>query len=228
MKDLKILPQSILDCYAPERLKEIVASGALPPELQWEYDWSLKRYGYGSEYPLTRCDELEAEFARVNGNGLFIDPKPKFDVAIRWAALMNDRRKTDAYSLRIANEDFLTGRYFGYFVILFPHRDADGSLHGLTAYRLTGEGFGDEDLWSRFGAPECIELDAKGNLIVDAEPLPFDGSDNPAPEQLALWRKKWRALRKFKAAHHGRTPQQEAEYQIRRISWKTKFRERKL
>lgn len=135
--------------------------------------------------------DLEAQFLEQHGNGLYIDSPQRVDLAQAWAAMMDSRHGTRHYSQWLENEVY-TGRYFGYHVVLFPMLGADGIPAGLTAYRLTGDRFGSTAKW--FTAPERIVLDAEGEMVATAKPLPLGGCNNPTPEALRQWRREWFAL----------------------------------
>ncbi|MBQ6615697.1 MAG: hypothetical protein IJH67_04945 [Thermoguttaceae bacterium] len=159
--------------------------------------------------------EGERRFLEQHGNGLFVDVPARVDLVNRWAAMMDSRHGTKEYSqMLVSNIYFATGRYFGYHVVLFPKLDADGLPAGFTAYRLTGDRFGATAKW--FDAPERIVLNDLGEMVPTAKPLPLGGTDNPTPEALRQWKREWRELWKYKDAHNGRTPEQEAKYQERR------------
>lgn len=159
-------------------------------------------------------DELESQFVEQRGAGLFVDVPPRVDLASRWAALMDYQFNTRQYSQWLETEFFGTGRFYGYYVILFPLLGADGYPAGFTVYRLTGERFGEGEKW--FTPPRAIELDAEGHLIPDVRPI------EETTENTRQWNARIKELARFKDAHHGRTPHQEAEYQKRRKQWRQK------
>lgn len=171
-------------------------------------------------------DLLESQFIEQYGGGLFIDNPQRPILASKWAALMDSQFNTRQYSQWLKDEPYLTGRYFGLHVILFLKLDADELPTGLTAYQLTGRGFGESDREGARGYfktdPLSIELDAKGHLITGVKPLPLGGTDNPTPEQEAQYRKEWKELRRYKDAHHGRSPEEEAAHQEKRKQWRQK------
>ena len=163
--------------------------------------------------------EKERQFLEQHGNGLFVDGHARVDLVDRWAKMMDSRRGTNDYSQMLdSNVYFATGHYFGYRVVLFPKLGADGLPDGFTAYRLTGDRFGATVKW--FDAPERIVLNDEGEMVPTAKPLPLGGTDNPTPEALRQWRREWRELWEFKRTHHGRTPEQESEFQKRRKRWR--------
>lgn len=162
--------------------------------------------------------ELELQFLEQHGNGLFLDVPARVDLASLWAEMMDTRHHTRQYSQWLENGYFATGRFFGYFVVLFPMLGADGIPTGFTAYRLTGERFGSSAKF--FTAPERVILNDLGEMVATAKPLPLGGSDNPTPEALRQWRKECRDLWKFKRLHKGLTPEQEAEKEERRRRWR--------
>ena len=129
---------------------------------------------------------------------------------------MDNRHRTRAYTQWLA-AGYVTGRWFGYHVILFPITSIDGIVPaGFFAYRLTGAGFGDK--WA--DAPEWIELNQKGKLVPDAEPLPLGGHYFPTPGAVEQYRRDWRALRRYKQSHGGRSPEEQAAYEERRRRWR--------
>ena len=163
--------------------------------------------------------KLESRFIEQHGIGLFVDAPARVDLVVRWAKMMDSRHGTNEYSQMLdTNVYFATGHWFGYHVVLFPKLDADGLPAGFTAYRLTGDRFGATAKW--FTPPERIVLNELGEMVPTTKPLPLGGTDNPTPEALRQWRREWRELWKYKDAHNGRTPEQEAEYQKRRKRWR--------
>jgi len=162
--------------------------------------------------------DLETQFIKRRGIGLFIDAPQRINTAQAWAAMMDTRHHTRAYTQWLA-AGYVTGRWFGYHVILFPITSIDGiAPAGFFAYRLTGDNFGATAKW--FTAPEWIELNQKGKLVPDAEPLPLGGCCNPPPGAVEQYRRDWRALRRFKQSHGGRSPEEQAAYEERRRRWR--------
>ena len=162
--------------------------------------------------------DLESQFARQRGVGLFIDTPPRVATAQAWAELMDTRYHTRQYSQWL-KAGYLTGRWFGYFIILFPIPGIDGGLPaGFFCYRLTGDRFGSSARW--FEAPLWVELNQKGKLVPDASPLPLDGCYFPTPGAVQQYRRDWRKLRRFKQSHNGRSPEEEKAYQERRRRWR--------
>ena len=165
--------------------------------------------------------EKERQFLEQHGNGLCLDNPARVDLVDRWAKMMDSRHGTREYSQMLDNNVyFATGHVYGYSVVLFPKFGADGLPTGFSAYRLTGDRFGATAKW--FDAPERIVLNELGEMVPTAKPLPLGGTDNPTPEALRQWRREWRELWEFKRTHHGRTPEQEAQYQERRRRWRGK------
>ena len=162
--------------------------------------------------------DLESQFARQRGVGLYIDVPQRTDTAQAWAAMMDSRHGTRAYSQWL-EAGFVTGRWFGFFVVLFPIPGIDGRLPaGFFVYRLTGDPFGSSARW--FDPPLWIELDQKGKLVPDASPLPLGGCYFPTPGAVQQYRRDWRKLRRFKQSHGGRSPEEQAAYEERRRRWR--------
>lgn len=161
--------------------------------------------------------DLERQFLEQRGNGLCLDVPARVDLASLWAEMMDTRHHTRAYTQWLA-AGYVTGRWFGYFVVLFPMLGADGTTIGYTAYRLTGANFGVTAKW--FTAPERIVLNDLGEMVPTAEPLPLGGTDNPTPQAVQQWRREWFDLREYKRLHKGRTPEEQAEYEERRRRWR--------
>ena len=175
--------------------------------------------GIKQEQLQTAVDDLERQFSEQRGNGLFLDAPARVDLVNLWAAIMDSRRGTRDYSQMLDNDVyFATGNFHGYFVVVFPMLGADGLPAGYTAYRLTGDNFGATAKW--FTPPERILLNDLGEMVPTAKPLPLGGTDNPTPQAVQQWRREWFNLWEYKRLHHGRTPEQEAQYQERRRRWR--------
>lgn len=146
-------------------------------------------------------DLLENQFIEQYGKGLFIDNPQRPILASKWAALMDSQFNTRQYSRWLKYEPYLTGRYFGLHVILFPLLDDNELPTGLTAYQLTGDRFGESDREGAKGYfktdPLSIELDAKGDYIPDAKHI------EATPKETRQWQAQMKELWSLKDTHKG-------------------------
>lgn len=141
---------------------------------------------------------------------LFVDQPRHEREAIDWALNSSDQNRLEW----LYREIWETGIFCDYEVIIFPQIRYDAGepeIDFITIYRLDGVDF--PPLQAGTPPVQSVELDQHGNLIIDIEPLPVAGD-------LCLWRYTFDELLKFKDSHHGRTPEQEAEYQEKRKQWR--------
>ncbi|MBQ3350356.1 MAG: hypothetical protein IJG38_08140 [Thermoguttaceae bacterium] len=124
----------------------------------------------------------------------FDNPCRRDDLARLWAYSPIDRQSRRQRLYWLQSQNWETGIYWGYRVIIF-FKIEDDELAGMTLYRLDSKHFPG----LKYEGSETIELDLEGNQIINIDPLP--GALNY--DKAAFWRGF-----DYIHAHHGRTPEQ--------------------